>query len=69
VLTARLSPRDVEELLIASGTTIAGGRKMINVNRALTMAVPAYTPRTVYSDGTGSGGSCEGHYWSSEDWG
>jgi serine protease AprX len=49
----RLSAYDVRQLLIASATTIADGRKMINVNRALTMAVPAYTPRTIYSDGTG----------------
>lgn len=49
----RLSPADVEELLAASGTTISDGRKMINVNRALTMAVPAYKARTTFSDGTG----------------
>jgi serine protease AprX len=49
----RLTPGDVRQLLRASATTLSDGKKMININRALTMAVPAYTPRTIWSDGSG----------------
>jgi serine protease AprX len=48
-----LSPDDVKQLLVASATPTKDGRAMLNVNRALGMAVPAYTPRTLYSTGDG----------------
>lgn len=55
-----LTPDEVRELLRASATPTSDGRKMINVNAALAAAVPTFTPRDVWSDGTGNLESARG---------
>jgi serine protease AprX len=49
-----LTPDQVRQLLKVSATTTNDGRKMINVNAAVAAPVPAFTPRTAWSNGTGS---------------
>jgi serine protease AprX len=48
-----LTPNDVKQVLIASASSTKDGRAMLNVNRAVSTPVPAYTPRTLYSTGDG----------------
>ncbi|HKT01127.1 MAG TPA: S8 family serine peptidase [Rugosimonospora sp.] len=48
-----LTPDQVVQVLTASATIIADGRKMLNIARAVYQPIPAFTPRTIWSSGTG----------------
>jgi serine protease AprX len=48
-----LTPDEAFQVMKASAGVVDGTRKLINVDRAVSLAVPTYTPRVVWSDGTG----------------